>query len=805
MIRFAIGAACLLAACLAPSGALAQMSPEASLPKPGSVSTLGVNIHFTDPRQGEIEQIAAAGFKWVQMDFAWGGIETEGAKGQYNFSAYDGLMSRLKPYGIRPIFILDYGNDLYEKGSPTTPEARAAFARFAAAAVTHFKGQGILWEMWNEPNGGFWLPRANVEQYIALALETGKAIKAAQPTELYIGPATAGMDFTFLERCFQAGLLRYWDAVSFHPYRNSAPETAIPDFERVKSLIAQYGPRDKHIPILSGEWGYSELYPGLSLALQSRYISREYLTNMSNDLIVSIWYDWHDDGTDPKEEEHHFGTVYPDYKPKPTYAAARTLCQALGGLRFNKRLALANPNDYCLLFSNDSGKVTLAVWTTELKPHVAALPASVGAFDKISNLGERSAVSADATGLHLEISDSPVYLTPQGDNKLLALAAEWKTIPRLILASTGNEAVSRLGMSLNSVPRSPNIVVGFRVKNLTLSNRKDFQWGVITTSARLIPVVNDLDWEKRRKGGMRYRITMVQPDGAQVSQETLILPTQPLVMTASPAQGDRLPVSIDNPTGAAITGRVRLQGAAAPETADVLFRAGEKHKQVTLHVPARANGEYRVQLAFEEEERDVGGIDGWETTLTSPAMVYQPYETFGAFRVGAPPPTGNFALEPDGDPKVRSRLAVTVENAPPGLPGAPRKALRVEYQFDAGWKFLRLAPRGQKHEPLAGEPTAFGLWAFGDESGDVFNIRYIDSSGQTFQTTAGAIDWKGWRFVQFSLEPQDASHWGGDNNGVIHYPIALDTVALIDSHDRRGGGGRVWITDLTLMRAAINK
>src|SRR5207245_1305575 len=164
----------------------------------------------------------------------------------------------------------------------------------------------------------FWQPTPNVHEYIALALAVGKAIREAAPEEWYIGPATSGMDFGFMETCFQAGLLQYWDAVSFHPYRNSPPETAAPDFQRVRELIARYGPKGKTIPILSGEWGYSELYPGLSLDLQSRYLPRQFLSNLANGLIVSIWYDWRDDGTDPQETEHHFGTVTNDYNPKPT-------------------------------------------------------------------------------------------------------------------------------------------------------------------------------------------------------------------------------------------------------------------------------------------------------------------------------------------------------------------------------------------------------------------------------------------------------------------------------------------------------
>src|SRR5438477_11253673 len=109
---------------------------------------LGVNIHFTDPRPGEMEMLAAAGFRFVRMDFTWGG--TERNRGEYDFAAYERLLAALDRHHIRAVFILDYSNRLYDDGlSPHTDDGRAAFGRWAAAAATHFKGRGVTWEVWN--------------------------------------------------------------------------------------------------------------------------------------------------------------------------------------------------------------------------------------------------------------------------------------------------------------------------------------------------------------------------------------------------------------------------------------------------------------------------------------------------------------------------------------------------------------------------------------------------------------------------------------------------------------------------------
>ena len=84
---------------------------------------------------------------------------------------------------------------------------------------------------------------------------------------------------------------------------------------------------------------------------QAQYLARQWLSNLSEGVRLSIWYDWHEDGTDPKDTEHHFGTVRYDYAPKPAFLAAQALTQALGGYRFVKRLPLASHDDYLLLFA----------------------------------------------------------------------------------------------------------------------------------------------------------------------------------------------------------------------------------------------------------------------------------------------------------------------------------------------------------------------------------------------------------------------------------------------------------------------
>ena len=432
--------------------------PHPSLPPPVIPDCLGVNIHFTDPQPGELEMLAAAGFKWVRMDLTWAG--TERKAGEYDFSAYDRLVAALDKFKIRAVFILDYGNPLYADPGDAqpftsrahTPEFREAFGKWAVAAVRHFKGRGYLWEMWNEPNGGFWKSPDKTGDYIALAKATGEALRRAgllgPKGEAYIGPATSTIDVPYLEACFQAGLLDYWDAVSVHPYRQTAPETVEDEYRSVRLLIRKYAPKDKVIPIISGEWGYSSAWQGMGkdeaarAEQQGKYLPRQFLTNIANDVALSIWYDWHDDGADPKEGEHRFGIVSNEYHPgrdpvydaKPAYLAMKTFARQLNGFRLNKELipetvpSFPSPEDYDLGRASVMTKgeaVKLVVWYLDRYPRTFQIPAARGKFDAIGNQGELlPQISSSGKLLKYAPSDAPSYLIPkQTDNVLKVIVA----------------------------------------------------------------------------------------------------------------------------------------------------------------------------------------------------------------------------------------------------------------------------------------------------------------------------------------------------------------------------------------------
>ncbi len=806
--------------------------PHPSLPPPVIPDCLGVNIHFTDPKPGELEMLAAAGFKWVRMDLGW--ADTEKKPGEHDFSAYDRLVAALDKHKIRAVFILDYGNPLYAEPDDKhpftsrahTPEFRDAFARWAVAAVGHFKGRGYLWEMWNEPNlEQFWKAPAGREDYIALAKATGEALRAAkllgEKGEAFIGPATSTIDQPFLEACFQAGLLEFWDAVSVHPYRQTEPETVEDEYRTVRLLIRTYAPKDRTIPIISSGWGYSTAWKDFDEQKQAKYLPRQLLTNLSNDVALSIWYDWHDDGPDPKDPEHHFGLVAheyhadrdPVYDPKPAYQAMKTLTEHLDGFLFNKRLAF-NPwesrDDRVLLFEKGD-EIRVAAWTSGDRAHEIELPASNGELTLVQSDGRKTPgvvkkETGGPLGLRYILGTSAGYLSFQKPNDLLHIAAAVTRLP--------------LEMVFDTPGKSPQFSFGFKncaskPVSARLSNRDSYEQLLVSADAdvQTQQVPPGASFEKMVAAQLKHRgerpttLTLGIEVGESVPahheknvpiyQMVRLIPSNPLVVTRLPSPPEEVVVKIENPSGQLWKGTVNAfangykgRGPIISEKTEVILP--ENVFAVVTHLPL-----------IKKEGRDNSWTSVTNISLVSSAGLVSDFRIPDARLI----PLDVSALEilPDGDSKTEEVPAASAEPPADGAVMANVPTLRLKYSFSADRKFFRVInptwpPPGEKN--LIRSPKTFGLWIYGDGRGCMPRMRFMDSTEQVFQSSGPRIDWKGWRQVFFPMQstPENPLEcWGGDDDGKIHYPIEFDSIFLLENVAREKLDGEIFISAPTLI------
>jgi len=353
---------------------LASMnSPFEAIPETEVPQSLGVQTKTHSCSTEDLEQIRDLGATFIRRGFYWNSIEKE--KGVYNFSEYDRLLRDADSNGLRVLGCLYGGNTLYEddgQGGIQTETGRKGFANFSAALAEHYKGCGIIWEIWNEPNTRtFW--RQNGEhnsdefaaEYTALVKETVAAMHAADSACFVVAGSVSCLwepSFSWINACFEMGMLQTGiNGWSVHPYGFKTPEEHVAGYARVREILADHGVSED-FPLLNSERGFSlnELEEGWSggemdkaAGYQAWHFVRQYLLDLMCGIHLSIWYEWSGDD---------FGLIQAEEK-RPAYHACVNMVKQLYGYTFSKRLNTSSPLDYLLLFENETGGRKLVAWT----------------------------------------------------------------------------------------------------------------------------------------------------------------------------------------------------------------------------------------------------------------------------------------------------------------------------------------------------------------------------------------------------------------------------------------------------------
>jgi hypothetical protein len=395
------------------SGAARAQIPQGVIP-----DGVGVQIHFITGHERELDMITAAGVKIVRRELEWDKVEQR--IGDYDWTEYDELLRNLKHRELRAMLILTGRNANYEPkvkwtgpqlgtdddghlsgiAAPRHPESVAAFARFAAAAVKHYRAEHVIWEIENEPNAIFWLPKPDVQEYVNLALATAKAIRSADPDAVIVGPALSGPfptddegSWRYVKQFLSSGILQWLDGITIHAYRDGSypPESVGSTYARLRQLIDQYAPEDKksRLPILSGEWGYASSWDGVSersidtllavtIQMQADFAVRQHLFNLANGVPLSMWYEWVNNDPDPHVTFRTMGLVTSKLERKPVYFALQTMTNELKGFRFDRRLA-STPSikdDFIYRFIDADGTKKIVAWTTSSAHRVSLVDES---------------------------------------------------------------------------------------------------------------------------------------------------------------------------------------------------------------------------------------------------------------------------------------------------------------------------------------------------------------------------------------------------------------------------------------------
>ncbi|MFF0343734.1 sugar-binding protein [Kribbella sp. NPDC004875] len=373
----------------------------------------------SNPGLESVPLMAMGGISTDRDEAFWSAAET--TKGVIEFpQRYKDYKAALDANNVDFLNILDYGNSLYYPDeAPATDEQRAAFTRYAVAAVDQWGTEHTTYELWNEwnlrdPNGA---AKASPENYVALLKMVSDAVRAKHPDVKLTGPSLAVINDWqgWFTKFADLGGLDYVDAVTIHPYVQPLdPEASVAYVNTIRSIMAAHG-STKPIYITEQGWATGTNPSAVSEPAQARDLIRGQLLSYGNGVARYSSYNFMDSGTDPSNVEHRFGLVRNRLDsrgalaPKPSYVATAVLARQIderpliGQTRFGT-------NGYDVSFDAGGGQSVHAVWAAT--PGVVAATAPAGSTVKVTNLyGVETTLTADAGGhVWVTAGPDPVYL-----------------------------------------------------------------------------------------------------------------------------------------------------------------------------------------------------------------------------------------------------------------------------------------------------------------------------------------------------------------------------------------------------------
>jgi hypothetical protein len=255
-------------------------------------------------------QILTMGGNTMRIAWQWSALQSTSNPSSIFWSGPDGIVAKYAGTGIQLVFCIFSSPNWATGGSGSAfiPIAGSAndtawqgyYAAYCGEFATRYAGQGIIYEIWDEPNanysGSFWQPNGSSTtapsstQYLSLYSAARTAIKAADPTALvsvggiadltYFSGSSTVTGVTWGTQLMQAGIVT--DMMSIHPYcLNAGGQNPAVNYSPTGNSFGDIGAFQTamvtngygHTALRLGEWGYWSAATVGSEAIKAGYVT----------------------------------------------------------------------------------------------------------------------------------------------------------------------------------------------------------------------------------------------------------------------------------------------------------------------------------------------------------------------------------------------------------------------------------------------------------------------------------------------------------------------------------------------------
>jgi len=260
----------------------------------------------------------------------------------------------------------DPPSDLNRDGTGTDEHWKT----FVRAIATHAAGRIQYWELWNEPQNGFYWT-GTYAQMVRMAEDARSIILSIDPSAKMLSPGT-GLRFNaynWTAAYLAAGGGKYADIIGFHGYIQGSCPNTVPDTSVIPSrvasfraMLASHGQSGKAMWNTEASWAHSSDTCFNNQDLQAGFTAQMYLLYQAAGVQRLYWYNWNDPDS---------GTLWKNglLKPGQAFKQVRTW---LVGATVTSPCAMGSDSSWKCVISKPGGFQGQITWNSKTTKSITA-------------------------------------------------------------------------------------------------------------------------------------------------------------------------------------------------------------------------------------------------------------------------------------------------------------------------------------------------------------------------------------------------------------------------------------------------
>lgn len=408
-----------------PFGVVVDHSQGPRTDTPLNVDTAAAWLCKPEQFEDQARMLRVMGLAWARERFSWGATEPE--KDKVDWKQYDANAAAYSKAGVRVYQIFHDSPGWTHDGKDTrNPRDLRDVYRFTRRLAEHYRGKVEAWEIWNEPDIGFWPDLSDT--YAGLVKAAYLGFKSADPgLPVLLGSSCRGVS-AFDDGMLAAGLGDYYDIFNWHIY--APPGAYAPTLHGYLKLLSQYRQADRPVWLTEAGIRLVATEPDGELNAaderkQAEFVPRSLASSLAagtdnHFFFVFPYY---------LENGVQFGVLHRDLSPRPACIALAAAADLLGRARYLGRYPVPDaPDAVVLAFDTGRGRALVA-WADE--PREVALPMDARSVTIANPLGTPASRETEDGVLRLTLGPVAQYVCGAGAKLLAGLSGPVRPPGRL--------------------------------------------------------------------------------------------------------------------------------------------------------------------------------------------------------------------------------------------------------------------------------------------------------------------------------------------------------------------------------------